>query len=78
MSFFRDITECIYKKTETEISISVNAIGLSYSLLSCSPAELNSASLNNVNIMTSNIKSNSTVYFTLPEIIHLGLKKILS
>lgn len=36
-----------YKKTE--VYTSVHAIGLSHSLLSCSPAELNSASLNNQN-----------------------------
>ena len=50
MSFFRHITECIYKKTEIEKSTSVYAIGLSYSLLSCSAAELSSASLNEVNV----------------------------
>ena len=60
-SFIRHISECMNKKTETEISTSVYAIGLSYSLLSCSPAELNSASLNKSNIMSLNVKSNSTV-----------------
>lgn len=57
MSFIRHTSECIYKKTETEKSTSVHAIGLSYSLLRCSPAELNSASLNEVNV----VKLNSTV-----------------
>ena len=57
MSFLRQITECMYKKTEAEKSTSVNAIGLSYSLLSCSPALLNSASLNIANL----INLNSTV-----------------
>lgn len=57
MSFIRHTSECINKKTEAEISTPVNAIGLSYSLLSCSPAELNSASLNAVNV----VKLNSTV-----------------
>ena len=61
LSFIRNNTECIYKKTETDNSTSVYAIGLSYSLLSCSPAELNSASLNKSNVMTVSIKSNSTV-----------------
>jgi hypothetical protein len=37
-------------KTEAEKSTSAHAIGLSYSLLSCSPAELNYASLNESNI----------------------------
>lgn len=50
MSFLRHHTECIHKKTEAEKRASVNAIGLSYSLLSCSPAELNYASLNDVNV----------------------------
>jgi hypothetical protein len=50
MSFLRHNTECVQIKTEIEISTSVHAIGLSYSLLSCSPAELNSARLNNANI----------------------------
>jgi hypothetical protein len=44
-------------KTEAEKSTSVHAIGLSYSLLSCSPAELNAALLNKSNL----IKLNSTV-----------------
>ena len=60
-SFIRHTSECINKKTETEKSTSVYAIGLSYSLLSCSPAELNSASLNMLKVMTVNLKSNSTV-----------------
>jgi hypothetical protein len=37
-------------KTEAEKSTSAHAIGLSYSLLSCSPAGLNYASLNESNI----------------------------
>jgi hypothetical protein len=56
-SFLRHPSECIQIKTEAELSTSVDAIGLSYSLLSCSPAELNYASLNESNI----IKLNSTV-----------------
>ena len=62
MSFLRHQTERVYIKTEAECSAPAYAIGLSYSLLSCSPAELNSASLNNSNV----INLNSTVYFTLP------------
>lgn len=54
MSFKRHTSECIHKKTGTEISTPVNAIGLSYSLLSCSPAELNYASLNVVNVVNLN------------------------
>ncbi len=50
MSFLRHITECMKMKTEVEKTTSVHAIGLSYSLLSCSPAELNYASLNGTNI----------------------------
>jgi len=57
MSLLRHITECMKIKTEAEKSTSVNAIGLSYSLLSCSPALLNSALLNESNIR----KLNSTV-----------------
>ena len=57
MSFIRHTSEYINKKTEIEFSTPVNVIGLSYSLLSCSPAELNYASLNDVNVM----KLNSTV-----------------
>ena len=57
MSFFRHQTERVQKKTEAELSTSVYAIGLSYSLLSCSPALLNAASLNMSNI----INLNSTV-----------------
>lgn len=57
MSLKRHTTECIHKKTGTGIPTPVNAIGLSYSLLSCSPAELNFASLNDVNV----VKLNSTV-----------------
>jgi len=57
MSFLRHITECIEIKKEAEKSTSLDAIGLSYSLLSCSPALLNYASLNKSNI----IKLNSTV-----------------
>ena len=57
MSFFRHQTECVQIKTEAELSTSVDAIGLSYSLLSCSPALLNYASLNKSNI----INLNSTV-----------------
>jgi hypothetical protein len=57
MSFLRHQTECVQIKTEAEFSTPVYAIGLSYSLLSCSPAELNSASLNNSNV----INLNSTV-----------------
>lgn len=53
-SFIRHISECMNKKTETEISTSVYAIGLSYSLLSCSPAELNYALLNEVNVVNLN------------------------
>ncbi len=53
----RHFTERIQIKTEAEISTSVDAVGLSYSLLSCSPALLNYASLNESNI----IKLNSTV-----------------
>ena len=62
MSFIRHTSEYIYKKTEAELSTPVNVIGLSYSLLSCSPAELNYASLNDAKVMNLN----STVYFTLP------------
>lgn len=57
MSFLRHLTERMKIKTEAEISTSVHAIGLSYSLLSCSPALLNYALLNESNI----IKLNSTV-----------------
>ena len=57
MSFDRHTTECIGIKKEAVKSAPVYAIGLSYSLLSCSPAELNSASLNEVNV----VKLNSTV-----------------
>lgn len=57
MSFIRHTSEYIYKKTEAELSTPVYVIGLSYSLLSCSPAELNYALLNEVNVM----KLNSTV-----------------
>ena len=63
MSFLRHITESMEtKKTEAEISTSAHAIGLSYSSLSCSPAEPNSAWLNKSNVENLN----STVYFTLP------------
>ena len=62
MSFIRHITESMGIKKEAVKSAPVYAIGLSYSLLSCSPAALNSASLNEVNV----VKLNSTVYFTLP------------
>ena len=57
MSFLRHVTECVQIKTEAELSTSAHAIGLSYSLLSCSPALLNYASLNNANL----INLNSTV-----------------
>jgi hypothetical protein len=50
VSFLRHITERMKTKTEAEKSTSAHAIGLSYSLLSCSPAELNYASLNESNI----------------------------
>ncbi len=50
MSFRRHHTERIHKKTEADNLAPVNAIGLSYSLLSCSPAELNSASLNDAKL----------------------------
>ena len=62
MSFWRHRTERVYIKTEAECSAPEYAIGLSYSLLGCSPAEPNAASLNTSNI----INLNSTVYFTLP------------
>ena len=52
MSFLRHITECIQIKTEAEKSTSVDAIGLSYSSLSCSPALLKSALLNESNIIS--------------------------
>ena len=57
MSFLRHIAKCVEKETEIEKSTSVHAIGLSYSLVSCSPALLNYALLNESNI----IKVNSTV-----------------
>ena len=57
MSFLRHVAKCVETKTEIEKSTSVHAIGLSYSLVSCSPALLNYASLNESNI----IKLNSTV-----------------
>jgi hypothetical protein len=62
MSFQRHNSESIDIKKEAEKSTSVHAIGLSYSLLSCSPALLNSALLNKSNVE----KLNSTVCFTLP------------
>ena len=57
MSFYRHFAKCVKKKSEIEKPTSDYAIGLSYSLLSCSPALLNSASLNDTNLT----KSNSTV-----------------
>ena len=62
MSFLRHKTESIDIKKEAEKSTSVIAIGLSYPLLGCSPAEPSSVLLNASKIT----KSNSTVYFTLP------------
>jgi hypothetical protein len=50
MSFFRHTTECVKLKTEIDKSTSVHAIGLGYSFLSCSPAELNYASPNKTNL----------------------------
>ena len=55
--FKRHTAKSMKTKTEIEKSTSAHAIGLSYSLVSCSPAVLNSASLNNTNLT----KSNSTV-----------------
>ena len=55
--FKRHTTKSMKTKTEIEKSTSAHAIGLSYSLVSCSSALLNSASLN-----VSNIRNlNSTV-----------------
>ncbi len=54
MSFNRHTSESIGIKKEAERTAPVYAIGLSYSLLSCSPAELNSALLNEVNIVNLN------------------------
>jgi hypothetical protein len=56
MSFFKHITECI-QKTSAKKSTSADATGLSYSLLSCSPALLYFALRNKLNI----IKLKSTV-----------------
>jgi hypothetical protein len=50
MSFFRQITESMAIKKEAENTAPYYAIGSSYSLLSCSPALLNSASLDNAKI----------------------------
>src|SRR4030066_454497 len=60
MSFFRHKPDCIETKKEAEKSTSVYANWLSYSLLSCSPAELNSALLNIANVCSNKLNQNST------------------
>ena len=52
--FKRHRAKSMETKTEIELSTYAHAIGLSYSLMSCSPAWLNSASLNESNIRNLN------------------------
>ena len=50
MSFSRHVTESMSIKKETDSSVPVYAIGSDYSLMSCSPAELNAASSDKSNV----------------------------
>lgn len=50
MSFFRHTSESMRIKKEAEKPAPVYAIGSDYSLLSCSPAELNFASPDKANV----------------------------